>query len=78
MKVCVIKDGMLKMNKRRRFIAGAVCPHCQQQDTLALYRELETEVVECVQCGHRQTQAAAHIEQHKRPDEQIIGLFRPD
>ena len=48
MKVCVIKDGMLKMNKRRRFIAGAVCPHCQQQDTLALYRELETEVVECV------------------------------
>ncbi|MXP55812.1 YheV family putative metal-binding protein, partial [Pantoea sp. Seng] len=29
---------------RKRFIAGAVCPQCQEKDTLALWRENNVEV----------------------------------
>ncbi|MGL5008223.1 MAG: YheV family putative zinc ribbon protein [Plesiomonas sp.] len=66
------------MNKRRRFIAAAKCPQCQAIDTLALYQQDQVEVVECVQCGHRQTQAQQHIEKEKRRNEQVIGVFHPD
>lgn len=35
---------------RKRFIAGAVCPHCQAQDTLKMWREDKVDIVECAQC----------------------------
>jgi uncharacterized metal-binding protein (TIGR02443 family) len=34
----------------KRFIAGATCPRCGQQDTLRMYRDLEREHRECVEC----------------------------
>lgn len=40
------------MSNRKRFIAGAVCPECQAQDTLAMWREDNVDVVQCVTCGH--------------------------
>ncbi len=44
------------MSNRKRFIAGAVCPECQAQDTLAMWREDNVDVVQCVQCGHLERQ----------------------
>lgn len=35
----------------KRFIAGAVCPQCQQMDRLVMYREGERSFRECVSCG---------------------------
>jgi uncharacterized metal-binding protein (TIGR02443 family) len=63
---------------RKRFIAGAVCPSCTGLDTLAVRREDQVEVVECVKCGHQQRQAEAQVEKHLRPQEQVIGTFRPE
>ena len=42
---------------RKRFIAGATCPHCQEKDTLAMWRENNVDVVECVKCGHQMREA---------------------
>lgn len=47
---------MLKASKKRRFIAGAVCPACKQQDKLVLFLdENDNNVFECVSCGHSET-----------------------
>ena len=42
---------------RKRFIAGAKCPSCQAQDTLAMWRENNIDIVECVKCGHQMREA---------------------
>ena len=44
------------MKQKKRFIAGASCPECQQVDTMMLYKEHDVEKVQCVQCGHIMTQ----------------------
>ncbi|MBH2654292.1 YheV family putative zinc ribbon protein [Serratia ureilytica] len=62
---------------RKRFIAGAVCPGCSAMDTLAVWREDQVEVVECVKCGHHQRQTEQQVEKHVRPQEQVIGIFQP-
>lgn len=63
---------------RKRFIAGAVCPACNAMDTLAVWREDQVEVVECVKCGHHQRQPEAQVEKHVRPQEHVIGIFHPE
>lgn len=62
----------------KRFIAGAVCPRCQQVDKIVVYGECETGVCECVRCGYKQFQ-----EQESKPviaklgkKEQIIKVMR--
>jgi uncharacterized metal-binding protein (TIGR02443 family) len=35
--------------RRRRFIAGAVCPHCGQIDKIVV--DLDTDQRQCVSCG---------------------------
>lgn len=37
----------------KRFIAGAVCPKCGEQDVLQTYRENDEEYRECVDCGFK-------------------------
>ena len=56
---------------RKRFIAGAKCPACQAQDSMAMWRENNIDIVECVKCGHQ-------MRDHVRKDEQVIGIFHPD
>ena len=38
---------------KKRFIAGAICPKCAEQDTMLAYEDVERKVMvrECVQCG---------------------------
>ena len=45
------------MAVRKRFIAGAKCPACQAQDSLAMWRENNVDIVECVKCGHQMREA---------------------
>ncbi len=64
--------------KRKRFIAGAVCPECHSADTLAVWRENNVESVSCVKCGFTQRQTD-QPPADKRPDpEKIIGIFHPE
>ncbi|WP_448549597.1 YheV family putative zinc ribbon protein [Thalassotalea fusca] len=62
---------------KKRFIAGAVCPKCQAMDTMALTKEDGLEKVTCVACGEQMMQPEAHIEKDTRPNEQVIGVFKP-
>ena len=38
---------------KKMFIAGAVCPQCQQVDKIFVYQEAGEDVAECKSCGHR-------------------------
>ncbi|VUD64179.1 hypothetical protein TDB9533_03261 [Thalassocella blandensis] len=52
------------MNKPgKRFIAGAVCPQCQEMDRIVMYREDNDEYRECVSCGFKEKQV---FKQHQR------------
>ena len=62
---------------KKRFIAGAVCPKCKAMDTMALTKENDVETVTCVSCGEQMTQPEAQVEKAVRPDEQVIGVFKP-
>ncbi len=41
---------------KKRFIAGAMCKKCQQQDVIRWCKDSDTEQewVECVSCGHHE------------------------
>ena len=40
---------MITASRRRRFIAGAVCPRCSEMDKIVV--DLDTDMRECVACG---------------------------
>lgn len=61
---------------KKRFIAGAVCPKCNEIDTMALTKEHGVETVTCVSCGEQMSQPEAHVEKDVRANEQVIGLFK--
>ncbi|GGO71737.1 YheV family putative zinc ribbon protein [Bowmanella pacifica] len=62
---------------RKRFIAGATCPKCKATDTLMLYMQNNLEHVECVQCGHKQSQPDDKVNAVTRSNESVIGVFKP-
>ena len=66
------------MKQKKRFIAGAVCPECNKQDVMMLYKEHDVEKVECVECGHKMTQPKAAVQASTRQFEQVIGVFKPE
>ncbi|WP_337012431.1 YheV family putative zinc ribbon protein [Pantoea sp. AS142] len=63
---------------RKRFIAGATCPNCQEKDTLAMWRENNVDVVECVKCGHQMREVDKQARDQVRTNEQVIGIFHPE
>lgn len=64
--------------RKKRFIAGAVCPQCKSMDTLMLFFRDNVEQVECVTCGYHKTRPQDEIEQVARPNENVIGVFKPE
>nr|WP_207917858.1 YheV family putative zinc ribbon protein [Sodalis ligni] len=64
--------------KRKRFIAGAVCPHCQSKDTLALWSDNDVESFICVKCGYTQQQTDGTNAEKRPLPEHIIGIFHPE
>jgi len=39
--------------RKKQFIAGAICPECSDVDSLVLYQESQD--IECVSCGLKQS-----------------------
>lgn len=62
---------------KKRFIAGAICPHCKASDSLMLYMENNVEKVECVHCDYHKSQTDADTEKQTRTNENVIGIFKP-
>jgi uncharacterized metal-binding protein (TIGR02443 family) len=57
----------------RRFIAGAVCPHCSQMDKVVMYDdELGQRVRECVSCGYKDA-----LDAKGNPTELITRVNQP-
>ena len=63
---------------KKRFIAGAKCPKCNEVDTMALTKDNGIETVTCVSCGEQMTQPEEHVEKSVRAQEQVIGIFTPE
>lgn len=66
---------MALSKNKKRFIAGATCPKCNQLDSIALTLENAVETLTCVSCGYTQTQTPKQAASATRQFEQIIGLF---
>ena len=47
---------------KRRFVAGATCPKCQELDTISLYYENNVEKLECVACGYNEVEMSWVLE----------------
>ncbi len=39
---------------QKRFIAGAVCPRCEEMDKLTVFSQDGKDIRECVSCGFRE------------------------
>ncbi|MFP2768556.1 YheV family putative zinc ribbon protein [Oceanisphaera sp. KMM 10153] len=66
----------METRRKKRFIAGAVCPRCNAMDTMMLYMEHGVEKVECVGCGHTQSQTDDQVRQAGGGE--VIGVFKPE
>lgn len=71
-------ENLMTTRKKKRFIAGAVCPKCKAMDSLMLYLEHNVEKVECVQCGYQMTQPDAAVSKSGHGSDQLIGVFKPE
>ncbi|PJG60563.1 YheV family putative zinc ribbon protein [Aeromonas cavernicola] len=68
----------METRRKKRFIAGAVCPACGKVDNMMLYLEHGVEKVTCVACGDTQVQTQEAVDHAIRQNEQVIGLFHPE
>ncbi|RCU43784.1 MULTISPECIES: YheV family putative zinc ribbon protein [Corallincola] len=64
--------------QRKRFIAGATCPECQQQDTIMVYFEDDVEQIACVACDYHALRPEQGESGGPVADDQLIGIFKPD
>lgn len=69
---------MIDKPRKKRFIAGAVCPKCQKQDTLMLHMENNIERVKCVACDFQKSQVDDKVENKTGDSENVIGIFKPE
>ncbi len=62
--------------RKRRFIAGAVCPKCTEMDKTVMFTNDEGEEVrECVSCGYSQTTSEQAVEDQAK---EIVTRVTPD
>ncbi|MGR5325564.1 YheV family putative zinc ribbon protein [Vibrio sp. DNB22_17_1] len=66
------------MKAKKRFIAGASCPQCSQQDTLRWWIEHNIELVECVDCDFTEQREPQSVEKNKHSEQEMIGIFKPE
>ena len=57
---------------KKRFIAGAVCPRCAQQDKIVMYDSDNQRVRECVNCGYRDA-----LDEQGQPVELVTRVNQP-
>jgi uncharacterized metal-binding protein (TIGR02443 family) len=65
----------MQQRSKKRFIAGATCPHCGAEDAIMLLIEDGKETVQCVECDYLE---AKPEDPNTRLGETVIGLFKPD
>jgi len=63
------------MKPNQRFVAGAVCPKCDEMDTLLL--NIDDQSISCVDCGYQQTESERDAEYTAR-EEQSVKKVIPD
>ncbi|MFM2479230.1 YheV family putative zinc ribbon protein [Celerinatantimonas sp. MCCC 1A17872] len=63
---------------KRRFIAGASCPKCHQQDTLAIESDSQGhDRVKCVHCGYQfEDKQSKSQSSTKQPQQPSIARFK--
>jgi len=59
---------------KKRFIAGAVCPKCQQMDKIVVYAIANKKFAECVRCGYKQEAEDEKAEKPKQEPKKVIWL----
>lgn len=59
---------------KKRFVAGATCPHCNAVDTVLLFSENNIATIECIACGYSKQQVEEIKPVHNSA--QIIGIFK--
>lgn len=64
--------------KKKRFIAGAVCPSCKTSDSLMLYFENNVEKLACVKCDYQDSQTTQEVSAASKSNGSVIGVFKPD
>ncbi|PCJ15918.1 MAG: metal-binding protein [Gammaproteobacteria bacterium] len=67
---------------RKRFIAGAVCPQCNEIDKTVVYQQADDEVSECVKCGYKRFRShlmteAAETELASEDDASVVRWLNP-
>lgn len=60
---------------RKRFIAGAVCPQCQSQDTLMFWQKNAFDLVECTKCHYIHSQSVAGSDSHIKDKNLLIDIL---
>lgn len=45
------------MQVKKHFIAGAVCPQCKNIDKIVIFREADSQIMQCVECHFSQSQS---------------------
>lgn len=66
------------MGVRKRFIAGAVCPECQSQDSIFVTKEEKAEIVRCAACEYIEQRDENKEAQSASTHGNVIGLFKPE
>lgn len=62
---------------RKRFIAGAKCPKCGNTDCVMYFQENNIGHIECADCGHKEAETNQQVDEAKRTNENVIGVFKP-
>ncbi|NRA71899.1 MAG: YheV family putative metal-binding protein [Gammaproteobacteria bacterium] len=68
----------MSTQRKKRFIAGATCPHCKAVDSIMLYMENDVEKIECVECHHQQSQVSDDVAKAAQTPGDVIGIFKPE
>ncbi|MFD2096637.1 YheV family putative zinc ribbon protein [Corallincola platygyrae] len=63
---------------KKRFIAGAVCPQCNSQDTIMVLIDGDNEKVACANCDYEQAKPEPETHSSRPEEEQVIGIFKPE
>ena len=67
--------------ERKRFIAGATCPACDESDTLRWWSKENSEYIECVACLHQDHRSMSKeqpvTDKSTKTSDQVIEIFTP-
>lgn len=60
----------------KKFIAGALCPQCNQMDKIFVYQQDGEDVAECNACGYISVRPKEVVQQEPQPGSVEEGVVR--